>query len=59
LRDAHYLARFGEARFFRRTEHALEYAWNKLEEGHKETCPLHISVPLAAREAKPEASSAE
>ncbi len=45
LRHARYLERFGEARFFRRTEHALEYVWSKLEEGHKETCPLHLAMP--------------
>jgi SulP family sulfate permease len=45
LRHARYLERFGEARFFRRTEHALEYVWSKLEQGHKETCPLHLAMP--------------
>jgi SulP family sulfate permease len=51
LRDAGYIERFGKARFFRRTEHALEYIWDKLEAGHKETCPLHVAIPLTEKSA--------
>jgi MFS superfamily sulfate permease-like transporter len=42
---AHFIQRFGEWRFFRRTEYALEYAWNRLDEDHKTTCPLHVTTP--------------
>jgi SulP family sulfate permease len=39
---AGFVEQFGGWRFFRRTEHALEYAWEKLGENHKNTCPLHM-----------------
>ncbi|WP_455210031.1 SulP family inorganic anion transporter [Kaarinaea lacus] len=40
---ARFIERFGDWRFFRRTEYALEYVWEKLGEEHKSTCPLHIA----------------
>ena len=40
---AGFIKQFGDWRFFRRTEHALEYAWEKLGGDHKNTCPLHLS----------------
>jgi SulP family sulfate permease len=43
---AGFVEQFGDWRFFRRTEHALEYAWEKLGENHKNTCPLHLSNPI-------------
>ena len=42
---AGFIKQFGERRFFRRAEHALEYAWEKLGENHKDTCPLHLPSP--------------
>jgi SulP family sulfate permease len=41
---ARFVQRFGEWRFFRRTEHALEYVWDKLGADHKSSCPLHMAM---------------
>jgi hypothetical protein len=44
---ARFIERFGDWRIFRRTEHALEYAWEKLGEDHnKDVCPLHVTTPI-------------
>jgi SulP family sulfate permease len=51
---AGFIKQFGDRRFFRRTEHALEYAWEKLGEHHKDTCPLHLPSPT-----NPEQDTAE
>jgi len=42
---AGFIKQFGDWRFFRRTEHALEFAWDKLGDNHKNTCPLHLPHP--------------
>lgn len=46
LTRARFTERYGEWRFFRRTEHALQYAWEKLGDTHKEKCPLHHTMPV-------------
>ena len=46
LMRARFIERFGEWRIFRRTEHALEYAWEKLGDDHKAECPLHVGTPM-------------
>lgn len=47
LKRAHFIERFGEWRFYRRVEQALSYAWGQLEPNHKDTCPLHVTIPAA------------
>jgi SulP family sulfate permease len=47
FKRAHFIQRFGEWRFHRRVEQALEYAWGKLEQDHKAACPLHVPKPVA------------
>ena len=42
LRRSGFIARLGEERFFPHTGLALEYAWQRLESGHEQTCPLRI-----------------
>jgi len=42
-----FLESHGKERFFRTCAHAMNYAWNKLEDGHKETCPLHVTQLLS------------
>lgn len=37
----HFISEQGREHFFRKPELALEYAWDKLEENHKEHCPLY------------------
>ena len=37
----------GKEKFFRICAHALNYAWERLGEDHKETCPLHVARPLS------------
>lgn len=44
LERARFIERFGDWRFFRRTEHALAYTWERLGEPHKATCPLHVAT---------------
>ena len=51
---AGFIKEFGDWRFFRRTEHALEFAWEKLGDNHKNTCPLHLPSPT-----NPEKDTAE
>ncbi|WP_455217852.1 SulP family inorganic anion transporter [Kaarinaea lacus] len=59
LRDAGYIEHFGKERFYRRTEYALEYAWSKLEDGHKATCPLHVPTMLTEEMLTEEMSTGE
>jgi SulP family sulfate permease len=49
---ARFVQRFGNWRFFRRTEHALDYVWDKLEVDHKTGCPLHVSIPVDSKALK-------
>ena len=45
-----FIEHLGKANFFRIRTHAIEYAWSKLEEGHKDTCPLNVARPLSDEE---------
>jgi SulP family sulfate permease len=36
----------GAGRFFRTEEHALEYTWQQLGDGHEVDCPLNIVCPI-------------
>lgn len=40
-----FIAHVGAARFFRRTDLALEYVWEKLGDNHAANCPLRVSTP--------------
>ena len=42
-----FLESHGKEKFFRTCAHAMEYAWKQLEDGHKETCPLHVTKLLS------------
>ena len=42
-----FLESHGKEKFFRIRTHAMNYAWEKLGEGHKETCPLHVTRLLS------------
>ncbi len=41
-----FLSTIGPDRVFRTEEQALQYAWNKLGEGHEVDCPLNIVCPV-------------
>ena len=45
-----FIEHLGKTNFFRLRTHALNYAWGKLEEGHRDTCPLHASKLLSDEE---------
>lgn len=46
LKRTHYYEKVGEERFFRTEEHALNYAWEKLGNGHEVDCPLNVVCPV-------------
>ena len=46
LRGTGFLSTIGSDRVFRTEEQALQYAWNKLGEGHEVDCPLNIVCPV-------------
>ena len=50
LKRSGFVERWGRDKFFRLRTHSFNYAWGKLEEGHKETCPLHIAKLLSDEE---------
>ncbi|MDH5711388.1 MAG: sulfate permease [Gammaproteobacteria bacterium] len=50
LKRSGFVEHWGRDKFFRLRTHAFNYAWGKLEEGHKDTCPLHIATPLSDEE---------
>ena len=45
-----FIEHLGKSNFFRLRTHAFNYAWSKLEEGHKDTCPLRVAKPLSDEE---------
>ncbi len=47
FRRTGFIEHAGKERFFRLRTHAFNYAWQHLEEGHKEICPLHVAQPLS------------
>jgi SulP family sulfate permease len=52
LKRTKFVENHGKEKFFRIRTHAFNYAWEKLGEGHKEACPLHIAKPLSDIEAE-------
>ncbi len=50
FRRTGFMEHLGKDKFFRLRTHAFNYAWGKLEEGHKDTCPIHIAKPLSDEE---------
>lgn len=46
LKRTHLYEKLGEGRFFRTEEHALNYVWEKLGNGHEVDCPLNIVCPV-------------
>jgi len=59
LKRTGFVEKHGSNRFFRIRTHAMNYAWEKLEEGHKDICPLHIAKPLSDIEAEKVAEEEE
>jgi SulP family sulfate permease len=59
LKRTGFVEQHGVEKFFRIRTHAMNYAWENLEEGHKETCPLHIAKPLSDIEADEVAAEEE
>lgn len=55
LRRTGDIERLGEEHFFARVQHALDYAWERLEDGHAVDCPLRVSTPLKNADRAPEA----
>ena len=51
LRRTGFVESMGTERFFRLRTHAFEYAWQRLDENHAETCPLRVAQPLSDEEA--------
>ena len=45
-----FIDHIGKDKFFRLRTHAFNYAWSKLEEGHKDTCPICVAKPLSDEE---------
>ena len=58
LKRSGFVEHWGRDKFFRLRTHAFNYAWGKLDEGHKDTCPLHVAKPLSDEEFE-EAAEAE
>jgi len=50
FRRSGFIDHLGKDKFFRLRTHAFNYAWSKLEEGHKDTCPIHVATPLSDEE---------
>ena len=50
LKRSGFVEHWGRDKFFRLRTHAFNYAWGMLEEGHKDTCPLHAARPLSDEE---------
>ena len=50
FRRSGFIDHLGKDKFFRLRTHAFNYAWSKLEENHKDTCPIHVSTPLSDEE---------
>ncbi|MDH5610840.1 MAG: sulfate permease [Gammaproteobacteria bacterium] len=59
LKRSGFVEHWGRDKFFRLRTHAFNYAWGKLEEGHKDTCPLHVATPLSDEEALEKAEAEE
>lgn len=51
LKRTGFVDAMGAERFFRLRTHAFEYAWQRLDENHAETCPLKVARPLSDEEA--------
>ncbi len=56
LEHSGFVDKVGRGRFFRRTEHALEYAWKKLGNHHEVDCPLMVPT-TAERDAREQVSA--
>jgi SulP family sulfate permease len=52
LKRTGFIDSHGKERFFRLRTQAFEYAWDKLGEDHKASCPLHVAKPLTDVEAE-------
>ncbi|MCW8923528.1 MAG: sulfate permease [Gammaproteobacteria bacterium] len=50
FRRSGFIDHLGKEKFFRLRTHAFNYAWGQLEEGHKDTCPIHVARPLSDEE---------
>ena len=50
LKRSGFVEHWGRDKFFRLRTHAFNYAWGMLEEGHKDTCPLHVARLLSDEE---------
>lgn len=59
LKRTGFVEKHGVEKFFRIRTHAMNYAWDNLEEGHKETCPLNIAKPLSDIEVEEVAAEEE
>ncbi len=59
LKRTKFVENHGKEKFFRLRTHAFKYAWERLGEDHKETCPLHIAKPLSDVEAEEVAAAEE
>ncbi len=49
LEKTGFISLHGREFFFRKQELAFEFAWEKLEENHKDTCPLNNTMPVRAK----------
>jgi SulP family sulfate permease len=47
FRRSGFIDDLGKDKFFRLRTHAFKYAWEKLGDGHAETCPLRVAQPLS------------
>lgn len=59
LKRTGFVESHGKEKFFRIRSHAINYAWDRLEENHKENCPLRIAKPLSDIEAEEVAAAEE
>ena len=49
LEKTGFITLHGREFFFRKQELAFEFAWEKLEENHKDTCPLNNTMPVRTK----------